>query len=81
MAAEAEQVPPHDLLIPDPRFRRNYQVDSERLAALFKEYDTDCNGSIGLNELESMLVKLGVAHLKTPMHRVSASIDKPESSP
>ena len=64
------------MLIPDPRFRRNYQVDRERLESLFSEYDTNKQGAIGLNELESMLSKLGVAPLKDPLKRGSASVDK-----
>jgi Ca2+-binding EF-hand superfamily protein len=78
VAAEVEQVAPQELVIPDPRFRRNYQVDRDQLASLFKEYDSNNSGTIGLNELETMLYKLGVAPLKDPMKRGSASSDNKE---
>jgi Ca2+-binding EF-hand superfamily protein len=50
------------------------QVDREALASLFKEYDSG-SGSVTLDGLESMLAKLGVAPLKDPLKRGSASID------
>jgi len=62
---------------PDPRLRRNYNVDKEALRAMFQEYDTNKNGTIGLDELETMLAKLGVAPMLDPSKRGSASSDKP----
>lgn len=61
--------------VPDLKFRRNYNVDKDALQKLFNEYDTNKNGVIGLDELEKMLAQLGVAPLKNPMKRGSASID------
>lgn len=58
---------------PDPKFRRNYNVDRDTLASIFKEYDTTGKGTIGLDELEAMFSKLGVAPMKDPMKRSSAS--------
>ena len=46
---------------PDPRYRRNYNVDQVALKELFDRYDTDGNGSISFEEFEVALVKLGVA--------------------
>lgn len=37
------------------------QVDRKALQALFDEHDLDGSGTITVNELETMLVKLGVA--------------------
>jgi len=50
---------------PDPKFRRNYDVDKDAVLAMFKQYDTDGNGTINLEEFEQMLVQLGVAPKKT----------------
>lgn len=46
---------------PSPKFRRNYNVDEEAVSRMFKEYDTDNNGSIDLDEFTEMIVKLGIA--------------------
>ena len=46
---------------PDPRFRRNYNVDRNAVKDLFVKYDTDGSGSISIDEFEVMLYKLGVA--------------------
>ena len=48
------------------------EVDKAALQQLFDEYDTDKSGSITVNELEQMLVKLGVAPLVDPISRGSA---------
>ena len=58
---------------PDRRFQKNYNVDREALESLFKEYDTDNSGKIGKEELEKVLVKLGVAPLKHPEKKFSAA--------
>jgi len=63
-------------LTPSLKLRRNYQVDREALSALFSKYDTDKSGKISLDELEVMLSSLGVAPLKDPTKRSSASVDK-----
>lgn len=76
IAAEEEDIPAYDMVIPDPKFRRNYNVDRVALTDLFHEYDTDGNGAIGLDELERMLLQMGVAPMKEPALRNSASSDK-----
>lgn len=50
------------------------------LQALFNEYDLDRDGSIKLEELEAMLVKLGVAPMVDPTKRGSASNDRVSES-
>ena len=61
---------------PDPKFRRNYNVDRASLESLFQEYDAEKKGAIGLDQLELILAKIGVAPLKDPLKRSSASSDK-----
>lgn len=50
-------------------------VDKSALQSLFNEYDGDKDGSINVDELEALLVKLGVAPLVDPAKRGSASKD------
>jgi isocitrate dehydrogenase len=50
-----------DVAHPDPRFRRNYDVDADAVKQLFAEYDVNGDGSISMEEFETMIVKLGVA--------------------
>lgn len=57
-------------------------IDREKLQCLFDEFDIDRDGSINVNELEKLLVKLGVAPLTEMSKRSSASIDKsPKEAP
>jgi len=58
---------------PDPKFRRNYDVDTEKVKKMFSEYDTDGDGAISLQEFEEMVFKLGVA----PKQKISSSIGHP----
>ena len=70
-----------DLVIPDIRFRRAYQnVDKEAIKQMFDQYDTDKSGTITLDEFEGLLNKIGVAPLKNPMKRGSASKDAEKGS-
>lgn len=50
------------------------------LQTLFNDYDTNKDGSISVEELEAMLVKLGVAPLVDPSKRGSASKDRASTS-
>ena len=50
-------------------------VDKSALQVLFNDYDTDRDGFITANQLEQMLVKLGVAPLVDPQKRPNASVD------
>jgi Ca2+-binding EF-hand superfamily protein len=43
---------------------------------MFNEYDTDKSGTINIDEFETLMVKLGVAPLKDPNKKSSASSDK-----
>ena len=38
----------NNVVKPDPRFRRNFDVDEEAVKVMFSEYDTDSSGSIRL---------------------------------
>ena len=78
-AQQEEEVVSQEEFVPDPKFRRNYNVDKSRLKELFTEFDKNKNGAITLDELETMLVKLGVAPMADPMKRGSASSDKKSS--
>ena len=65
-----------DMLVPSLKFRRNYNVDRAALEEMFNQFDTDRSGTINLDEFETLLVKLGVAPLKDPNKKSSASSDK-----
>lgn len=43
-----------------------FNVDREALEKMFREFDTDNNGAISIDELEIMLTKLGVAPVLDP---------------
>jgi Ca2+-binding EF-hand superfamily protein len=56
-------------------------VDRKKLEEMFSNYDGDKDGGLTLDELEALLVSLGVAPMKDPMKgRGSASADRPRSS-
>ena len=63
-------------LSPSRKHRRNYNVDKEALQQIFSKYDTDGSGKIDINELEEMLVAMGLAPMSDPSKRGSASSDK-----
>lgn len=50
---------------PSRKYQKNYNVDEEKVKAMFAEYDTDNDGRIDLEEFVEMVVHLGVAPLKT----------------
>jgi isocitrate dehydrogenase len=80
VALHYDDVEQPQIIVPARSNRRNYNVDTVKLKALFDEYDVDRDGSINLNELEAMLVKLGVAPLVDPLKRGSASSDRVSSA-
>lgn len=61
LAAQFEESPPPKLREPDPKFRRNYDVDEEEVNRMFQKFDTDKDGFINYEEFTRMLVKLNVA--------------------
>ena len=63
--AEEVEEPPQVAVKPDPRFRRNYDVDEDMIQEMFDEYDSDGNGVIDREEFTRMLIKLGVAPKKS----------------
>lgn len=77
MAAHYDDIESQDITVQPARsYRRNYNVDQTALQELFAEYDKDKDGAINISELESMLVKLGVAPMVDPSKRGSASLDR-----
>lgn len=67
-------------VVPDLKFRRNHNVDREALRCMFLEYDTNNSGAITIDQLEAMLVKLGVAPMKDPLKKRTASDRKSEGA-
>mmetsp|Transcript_20321 Transcript_20321/g.81195 ORF Transcript_20321/g.81195 Transcript_20321/m.81195 type:complete len:226 (+) Transcript_20321:858-1535(+) len=69
----AEQIDVDVGVTPDPKFgrpsvmlrRAAQKVDMDKMEAMFQEFDTDGNGSISLTEFEEMMIKLGLAPLKS----------------
>eukprot|EP01035_Chromulina_nebulosa_P021518 gene21518-27863_t len=66
LAAQEEEVPANELIIPSLKFRRNYNVDRSAIEQLFAEYDIDKDGKITVDDLENMLATLGFAPKKDP---------------
>ncbi len=64
------------VLQPSRKHRRNYNVDKAALKQIFDKYDADGSGKIDINELEEMLVAMGLAPMTDPDKRGSASSDK-----
>jgi len=68
---QQEDEPLPENVRPDPKFRRNYDVDSDAVLEMFKSFDTDGNGTIDFEEFEAMLVKLNVAPKKSSKEKRS----------
>jgi isocitrate dehydrogenase len=64
LADQFEEHPPPKLRQPDRKYRRNYDIDTEALHAMFSKYDNDKNGSIDFEEFSDMLVSLNLAPRK-----------------
>lgn len=64
LAAQYEEVPPPTLREPDRKFRRNYDIDEEQVAAMFSKYDKNGDGHIDFEEFTRMLVKMNLAPKK-----------------
>jgi hypothetical protein len=64
LAAQYEEAPPPTLVEPDRKFRRNYDVDEDKVAAMFARYDKNGDGNIDLHEFTRMLVKMNLAPRK-----------------
>lgn len=67
-----EESPPPKLHEPDRRFRRNYDVDLEKVNALFAKFDTNGDGSIDFEEFTDLLVHLNIA----PRRKTAKVADK-----
>ena len=64
LAMQDDEAPPPKLREPDRRYRRNHDVDTEAVNAMFAKYDKDGDGQIDFAEFENMLVHLGLAPKK-----------------
>jgi len=62
----ADEVLPKEVVKPDPRFRRNFDVDEEAVKEMFSLYDIDGSGSINFEEFLVMTHQLGIAPKKEP---------------
>lgn len=64
LAAQYEESPPPTLREPDRKFRRNYDIDEEQVAAMFARYDKNGDGHIDFQEFTRMLVHMNLAPRK-----------------
>lgn len=74
-----EDVKQEDVYVPQRSYRRNYDVDKAVINDLFAEFGGD-KGHLDMTDLEAVLVKFGVAPMKDPSKKSSASKDKPSSA-
>ena len=65
LASQDEEMPPPVLQEPDRKFRRNYDVDEEKVKQLFASYDQNGDGHIDFDEFTRMIAKLGLAPKKS----------------
>ena len=59
-----EKSAPDSEMKPRRSFRRNYDVDVNKMASLFSSYDIDGNGAIDFEEFTEMAENLGIAPMK-----------------
>jgi len=64
LAMQYDEAPPPKLGEPDRKFRKNYNVDEEAVAVMFKKYDKNGDGKIDKDEFTRMLVKMNLAPKK-----------------
>lgn len=61
LARQYDDLAPPELLEPDRKFRRNYDVDDEAVNTMFKKYDRNNDGFIEYEEFRRMVVKMNLA--------------------
>lgn len=61
LAMQDEEAPAPVLREPSRKFRRNLNVDTEAVNAMFQKYDKNGDGQIDYEEFESMMIKLNLA--------------------
>jgi hypothetical protein len=75
LAAQYEDFPPPTLNEPSRKFRRNYDIDEEKVSAMFARYDRNGDGHIDLEEFTKMLVHMNLAPQKDGMAAKAKSAD------
>lgn len=61
LGMQDEEAPPPSLREPTRKYRRNLNVDTEALNAMFQKYDKNGDGQIDFEEFEYMMIKLDLA--------------------
>ena len=61
LAMQDEEAPPPQLHEPSRKYRRNLNVDTEAVNAMFQKFDKNGDGKIDYEEFESMMIKLNLA--------------------
>lgn len=64
LAQQTDEAPPPVLKEPSRKFRKNYNVDLEKVNEMFSQYDVNGDGSIDLEEFTDLLVHLNLAPAK-----------------
>ena len=65
---------------PDPRFRRNFDVDEIKVKEMFEKYDADGSGNISFDEFVEMTHQLGIApKSKLKTGKEDAKVDETET--
>jgi len=63
LAKQLDDKPP-ELQEPPRQYRRNFDVDNEKMKELFAEIDVDQDGTIDFSEFSKIMLKMGVAPAK-----------------
>jgi isocitrate dehydrogenase len=74
LASQDEESPPPVLREPDRKFRRNYDVDEEKVKTLFASYDKNGDGRLDFDEFTRMIAKLGLAPKKSLSEKKGADV-------
>jgi hypothetical protein len=61
LSMQDEEAPPPNLHEPSRKYRRNLNIDSEAVNAMFQKFDKNGDGQIDYEEFEAMMIKLNLA--------------------